>query len=67
MLMLLVCREALTVRLPMLECRMSSSEEDLLCTDDLESIADDLDSIDHDDEYPTTFEDTGNVVLKNIS
>ena len=50
-------REELTYDLPTLECRMTSSDEDIRSTDDLESTADELDcSNSPEQEYAVTFD-----------
>ena len=51
-------REELTFDLPTLECRMTSSEEDIRSTDDLDSTGDDLDcgTAPDQDEYAATFD-----------
>lgn len=47
----------LTLRMPALECRHSSSEEDILSTDDLDSTGDELDEVDENyEEYAVTFD-----------
>lgn len=47
-------RDELTLRLPHLECRLSSSEDDMLSVDDVDSTAGDLDE--DFQEYALTFD-----------
>ena len=50
--------------MPALECRHSSSEEDILSTDDLDSTGDELDDGDDNyEEYAVTFDLPGNARL----
>lgn len=56
-----VCREMLTIQLPSLEFRHSSSEEDILSTEDMDSTADDLDEVDNE-ELAITFDLPGNLL-----
>ena len=51
-------REQLTINMPSLECRHSSSEEDLLSTDDLDSVTD-PEGVPYE-EYAITFDLPGN-------
>ncbi len=50
-----ICREQLTINMPSLECRHSSSEEDILSTDELESV-DGADGGGQYEEYAITFD-----------
>ncbi len=52
-------KELLTIQMPALECRHSSSEEDILSTDDIESAPGDLEDTTYE-EYAITFDFPGN-------
>ncbi len=52
----------LTIQMPALECRHSSSEEDILSTDDIESTGEELDDADGEyEEFAVTFDLPGEI------
>lgn len=56
---LISCRQNLTSKLPALECRHLSSDDDINSTDDVDSTYDTADDFDENEEFAMTFEHPG--------